>query len=80
MFGTITNVVIYDREPEGIITVKFRDADSATAFVDKCNGRSFAGRELDVSIAQDRPRFRKSGRGTASDEEEEAERLEKLVE
>ncbi|KAF2745409.1 hypothetical protein M011DRAFT_135523 [Sporormia fimetaria CBS 119925] len=70
-YGTVTNVVIYDLEPEGILTIRFEDTDSAAAFVKANNGRMFAGRALDVKHAQDNPKgkFKKSSRHVDEDEE-----------
>lgn len=31
--GDVTNVVMYDKEPDGVITVKFRDSVSAQACI-----------------------------------------------
>lgn len=31
--GDVTNVVLYDQEPDGVMTVKFRDAVSAQACI-----------------------------------------------
>jgi HIV Tat-specific factor 1 len=78
-FGEITNVTLYDREPDGILSVKFKDADAAEKFKERIHGRNYDGRKLVAEIATERPKFKKSGTGTASDEEEEAERLERFV-
>lgn len=76
--GEVTNVVLYDKEPEGVITVRFKQAADAVKFVHKTDGRFFDSRQVVSSIADARPRFKKSGRGTESDQEEENERLEKF--
>lgn len=78
-FGEITNVVLYDREPDGILSVKFKEADAAEKFKERIHGRNYDGRKLVAEIAIERPKFKKSGTGTVSDEEEEAERLERFV-
>ncbi|PSN73048.1 U2 snRNP-associated protein Uap2 [Corynespora cassiicola Philippines] len=77
--GEVTNVTVYDKEPEGIVAVRFKDAKSAEEFKKKNHGRWFDKRALDVSIAVERPRFKKSGKGGESDEEEEADRLERFM-
>jgi HIV Tat-specific factor 1 len=78
--GEVINVIVYDREPEGVVVVRFRDADAANRFVALSNGRGFGTDfPLAASIAIDRPKFKKSGKGTASDEEEEIDRLERFI-
>ncbi|KAH9895132.1 hypothetical protein C8Q73DRAFT_693187 [Cubamyces lactineus] len=61
--GEVTNVVLYDLEPEGIMTVKFKDPLSAQACVLKMNGRFFAGRRIEASLYAGRQRFKRSGHG-----------------
>jgi HIV Tat-specific factor 1 len=79
-WGPITNCTIYDKEPEGIVTVRFRDADDAEKFFNSTfQGKGYNGHKVQLTIAEDKPRFRKSGRGVEIDSEEEEERLEKLV-
>ncbi|GJJ06061.1 hypothetical protein Clacol_000249 [Clathrus columnatus] len=73
--GDVTNVVLYDKEPEGIMTVKFRDPVSAQACVIKLNGRFFAGRRIQASIYTGSQRFKRSGmEETGEDDSEEAEK------
>ncbi|KAF8629666.1 hypothetical protein AX17_005605 [Amanita inopinata Kibby_2008] len=59
--GEVTNVVLYDQEPEGIMTVKFRDPLSAQACVLKMNGRFFAGRRIEASLHSGKRKFKHSG-------------------
>jgi len=59
--GEVTNVVLYDTEPDGIMTVKFRDPLSAQACVIKMNGRFFAGRRLEAELFSGKQRFKRSG-------------------
>jgi len=61
--GTVTNVTLYDKEQEGVITIKFRDAISAQACILKMNGRFFGGQQLEASIYTGKERFRQSGTG-----------------
>ncbi|EIM81169.1 uncharacterized protein STEHIDRAFT_172176 [Stereum hirsutum FP-91666 SS1] len=68
--GEVTNVVLYDKEPEGIMTVKFRDPVSAQACVIKMNGRFFAGRAIEASLWAGKQRFKQSGKGGHAYEEE----------
>jgi len=78
-FGPVTNVVVYDREPDGIVTVRFEDADAAAKFIEKCNGRFFDNRKLEVYAAQDNPKgkFKKSDRHV--DEDEQEKHLDSLI-
>jgi len=59
--GDVTNVVIYDEEPEGIMTVKFRDPISAQACILKMHGRFFAGRQVEAYLYSGKQRFKRSG-------------------
>ncbi|KAH7328667.1 hypothetical protein B0I35DRAFT_418002 [Stachybotrys elegans] len=58
--GAVTNVVLYDLEPEGVVSVKFNDVDSAAACIKLMHGRSFDGRTVEATLATGRERFRKS--------------------
>ncbi|KAI0696724.1 hypothetical protein BC835DRAFT_1271448 [Cytidiella melzeri] len=76
--GEVTNVVLYDKEPEGIMTVKFRDHLSAQACVIKMNGRFFAGRRLEATLYAGKQRFKRSGTGEeveGDNDEAEKQRL-----
>jgi len=66
--GEVTNVVLYDKERDGIITVKFRDPISAQACILKMQGRFFSGRRIEASLWIGKRRFRRSG---AADDVEE---------
>lgn len=59
-FGTVTNVVLYDLEADGIVTIRFDDPDAASACVENFNGRWFAGRRIEAYIPTGKERFRKS--------------------
>ncbi|KAG6845387.1 hypothetical protein H0H87_009734 [Tephrocybe sp. NHM501043] len=61
--GDVTNVVLYDKEIDGIMTVKFRDPISAKACLLKMNGRFFAGRRIEASLFSGKQRFKRSGAG-----------------
>ncbi|KAI9171545.1 Splicing factor U2AF-associated protein [Paramyrothecium foliicola] len=60
--GTVTNVVLYDQEEDGIVSVKFKDAESAQACINLMHGRSFDGRTVVASIASGRERFKKNNK------------------
>ncbi|KAH9048346.1 hypothetical protein EDB84DRAFT_1673143 [Lactarius hengduanensis] len=59
--GEVTNVILYDKEPDGVITVKFRDPLNAQACVLKMHGRFFSGRKIEASLWIGKQRFRRSG-------------------
>ncbi|KAJ6625667.1 hypothetical protein B0H10DRAFT_1782775 [Mycena sp. CBHHK59/15] len=61
--GEVTNVVLYDKEPEGVMTVKFRDPLSAQACVLKMNGRYFDGMRVEAALYSGKQRFQRSGAG-----------------
>lgn len=58
--GTVTNVVLYDQEQDGIVSVKFRDPESAEACIKLMHGRSFDGRTVEAALATGKERFKKS--------------------
>jgi len=62
--GEVTKVTIWDLEPEGIVTVRFKEFEDAEAFVaNNFGGRKYNGSHPQLSLAEDKPRFKKSGRG-----------------
>lgn len=58
--GTVTSVVLYDEEEDGIVTVKFKDSESALACIQLMHGRSFDGRTVEASLASGKEKFQKS--------------------
>ncbi|KAF8608619.1 hypothetical protein BDV93DRAFT_433862 [Ceratobasidium sp. AG-I] len=58
--GEVTNVVLYDEEDDGVMTVKFRDPVSAQACILKMNGRFFAGRKIQAEFYDGRERYKRS--------------------
>ncbi|KAK7057198.1 splicing factor U2AF-associated protein 2, partial [Favolaschia claudopus] len=80
--GEVTNVLLYDKEPEGVITVKFRDPLSAQACVVKMNGRFFDGLRVEASLYSGKQRFRRSGTGDeieGDNDEAEKKRLDSFA-
>ncbi|TFK44678.1 hypothetical protein BDQ12DRAFT_641545 [Crucibulum laeve] len=73
--GEVTNVVLYDKEKDGVMTVKFREPLSAQACVLKMNGRFFAGRRIEAALYAGKQRFKRSGAG--EDVEGEGDEAEK---
>jgi len=68
--GAVTNVVLYDLEPEGIISVKFTSPEEAAQCVKVMNGRSFAGQVVEAYVSAGREKFRESRKKDGSEEEE----------
>ncbi|KAJ9142066.1 Splicing factor U2AF-associated protein 2 [Pleurostoma richardsiae] len=58
--GEVTNVVLFDKEEEGVVSVKFKTSESARACVQVMHGRSFGGQKVEAYVATGRERFRKS--------------------
>lgn len=74
-YGQVTNCTLYDKEPDGIVTVRFREFEPAEKFLANYQGRGYQRRKLALSLAEDKPRFKKSARGEDVDSEDEAEHL-----
>lgn len=76
--GEVTNVVLYDKEADGVMTVKFKESLSAQACVIKMNNRFFAGRRIEAFLYSGKQRFKRSGAGDDLDgdtDEAEKQRL-----
>ncbi|CAE6417292.1 unnamed protein product [Rhizoctonia solani] len=85
--GEVTNVVLYDEEEDGVMTVKFKDPVSAQACILKMNGRFFAGRKVVAEFFDGRQRFNRSGHDAShanaegeDDEQAERQRLDDFAE
>ncbi|KAH8910838.1 hypothetical protein BR93DRAFT_907630 [Coniochaeta sp. PMI_546] len=68
--GEVTNVILFDQEEEGIVSVKFATPEAAEACVKLMHGRSFDGRTVEAYFATGKERFRKSKK-SAQDEDGE---------
>ncbi|KAJ4416532.1 hypothetical protein N0V85_002253 [Neurospora sp. IMI 360204] len=67
--GPVTNVVLFDEEEEGIVSVKFATVEAAEACVHLMHGRAFDGRIVEAFFATGKERFRKSKNKDAGEEE-----------
>ncbi|SAM60707.1 related to Splicing factor U2AF-associated protein 2 [Ustilago bromivora] len=75
--GGVTNVVLWDKEPAGIMTVRFQTEQQAEACVKMMKARYFAQRSIDAWLADVTPSFKKSRNpGAADDEASDAEQNE----
>ena len=75
--GTVTNVVLYDKEEDGVVTIRFSNAVAAEACVRVYDGRWFDGRRIEAYIADGSEKFKKSNK-YEDDEKAEEERLEEF--
>jgi HIV Tat-specific factor 1 len=80
--GAVTNVVLYDLEEDGIVSVRFQDTDSAKACIEMMDGRFFGGERVEARFRRKSERFRRAGKGEGGEEgdADEEERLEKFGE
>lgn len=79
--GEITNVVLYDKEADGIISVRFKEEDHAQDCIKLMDGRYFGGRQIVAELYDGKRRYLKVGKNVGNDEDddqEEEERLEKF--
>jgi len=56
--GEVTKIVLYDLDE--VLTVRFKTFEAAELFAKKVSGRGYNNARLQITIAEDRPRFRKS--------------------
>jgi HIV Tat-specific factor 1 len=75
-FGEVTKVVLFDKEEQGVLSVRFKEFEEAEAFVKAFDGKGYNHQKLELSLAEDRPKFRKSGREEISDVEDNVRRME----
>ncbi|KAK5112802.1 hypothetical protein LTR85_011136 [Meristemomyces frigidus] len=77
-FGQVTNVTLYDKEEDGVVTVRFGNSASATACVNAFDGRWFDNRRVQASIADGKDKFKKTRKRDADELEDEEARLEQF--
>lgn len=58
--GEVTNVVLYDLEADGVVSIKYKRPESAEACVQTMNGRNFGGQTVEAYIPTGRVKFQKS--------------------
>ncbi|KAI9373082.1 hypothetical protein BJX61DRAFT_533477 [Aspergillus egyptiacus] len=87
--GEVTNVVLYDKEEDGVVSVRFSDPEAARNCVKLMNGRYFGGTAVEAYISDGKERFRKSNekraaledlaeKGLDAEDEEENQRLDEF--
>ncbi|KAL8741565.1 MAG: hypothetical protein Q9184_008372 [Pyrenodesmia sp. 2 TL-2023] len=69
----VTNVVLFDKEPDGVASVRFSNAEGAKACVRVMDSRFFAGARVEAYIADGSEKFKKSSekKVTLGDEDED---------
>ncbi|KAK3336787.1 hypothetical protein B0T19DRAFT_378787 [Cercophora scortea] len=67
--GPVTNVVLFDQEEDGVVSVKFTTPEAAEACVRMMHGRAFDGRTVEASFATGKEKFKKSKAAGAGDDE-----------
>jgi len=70
-FGTVTKVVLYDKHPEGVCQVHFKEVNEADMAVEMLNGRMFGKKVMEVATWDGRTKYKME-----ESKEEEAKRLE----
>ncbi|KAI9801036.1 MAG: hypothetical protein M1825_003571 [Sarcosagium campestre] len=71
--GEVTNVTLFDKEADGVITVRFTAAESANSCVRVMEGRFFSGLRVQAYIADGNEKFKKSSEKKSVLEEEDDE-------
>ena len=69
--GNVTNVVLYDLEEEGIVSIRFQTSEAAEACVKLMHGRAFDGRTVEAFFATGKEKFRRSTKDNEADAEED---------
>lgn len=82
--GEVTNVVLFDKEVEGVASVRFTNATAAEACVRLMNGRWFDKTQVEAHVANGSEKYKKSGDKKVafedSEDEDEGGRLDKFGE
>lgn len=75
--GEVKNITIFDLEPDGVVTFRYDNAESAKKCVTAMNGRWYGGRQLEASLFTGE-HFKKTRKNAEEKEAEEAKRLEQF--
>ncbi|KAI9765266.1 MAG: hypothetical protein M1840_007465 [Geoglossum simile] len=79
--GEVTNVVLFDKEVDGVASVRFADADAAKACVRVMDGRFFSGTRVEAYIADGTEKFKKTSEKKVihdEDDDDESKRLDRF--
>ncbi|KAF9585220.1 hypothetical protein BGW38_003361 [Lunasporangiospora selenospora] len=77
--GEVTNVIIYDRNPDGVVAVRFKEKESTPLCVQLMNGRYFAGQRVQAEVYDGHTKYEGAQRSKEELEEEEKQRLERYA-
>lgn len=75
-FGDVKNVTVFDREPAGLVTIRFSTTDAAQRFAAAYNDRTFDGRLVRTELVSGKVKYRKSAKTEEQKAEEEKKRIE----
>ncbi|KAI8922324.1 hypothetical protein DFJ77DRAFT_425403 [Powellomyces hirtus] len=73
--GEVTNIVLYDLEDSGVMTIRFKEVESAELCIRKMNGRFFAGRRIEAALFDGKSKYQQS-KSDIQDDADEKQRLE----
>jgi len=59
-FGEVTNTILYDLEPSGVVTVRFKEPESASRCAAAFNGRGFSGRKIIAYVPEHKEQYSKT--------------------
>ncbi|MCJ1344753.1 hypothetical protein MMC31_002956 [Peltigera leucophlebia] len=77
--GDVTNVVLFDKEPDGVASVRFANPEGAKACVRVMDGRFFDTRIVEAYIADGSEKFKKTGeKKLGVEDEDEGKRLDQF--
>ncbi|KAF9423608.1 hypothetical protein BGZ94_008247 [Podila epigama] len=76
--GEVTNIIIYDQHPDGVLSVRFKDKEQALLCVRLMNGRYFAGQRVEADIYDGHTKY-ESTKTKEQIEQEEKQRLERYA-
>ncbi|KAI9674705.1 MAG: hypothetical protein M1817_001608 [Caeruleum heppii] len=71
--GDVTNVVLFDKEVDGVASVRFANAEAAQACVRTMDGRYFDGTTVEAYVADGSEKFKKSSERKAALEEDDGD-------
>ena len=74
--GKAKKIIVYDGEPNGIVTIMFDAPESAQQCIKAFNGTKFADRVVTARLAESKEKFKKSSKRDGEDEKRLEEYLE----
>ena len=77
--GEVTNVVLYDLEEDGLMSVRFKDPEVAAACALTMNGRFFGGRRVEAYVPESKEKFKQSKGSSEADEQARLNEYEKWL-